>query len=78
MILCNNFPLANEVVDENETLDPHESYKNCKIRLNTRRFYESILQNDLNSLEEDLKFKKSCGEPELLEFVEQAIFHTRS
>lgn len=73
MMLCNNFPSANEVGDEEESLDPHKAYKNCKIRLNTRSFYEGILKNDLQSLEEDHKFKKSCGEPELLEYVEQAI-----
>lgn len=47
MMLCNSFPQANGVSGEEESLDPHEAYKNCKIRLNTRSFYQSILEKDL-------------------------------
>ena len=52
MMLCNSFPTANEVLNGDESeVDPQEAYKNCKIRLNTRRFYESILESDLKALE---------------------------
>jgi hypothetical protein len=77
-MLCNNFPSAHENLAEEEFLDPHMAYRNCKIRLNTRAFYRGILEKDMKDLEADHQFKKSCGEPELLEFVQQAIEHTSS
>jgi len=61
---------------ESDNLDPHMPYRNCKLRLNTRKLYRGILEKDLKDLEDNHKFKKSCGEPELLEFVEEAIEHT--
>jgi hypothetical protein len=64
-IFCNSFPEAN---DEDE--DP---YRNNKIRLNTRHFYKKVLRRDLELLQENIKFKRSCGEPELLPYVEESI-----
>ena len=31
------------------------------------------MQEDLEALEKDFKFKSSCGEPELLPYVQEAI-----
>ena len=60
-ILCNGFSLTNEEED-----DP---YRNNKVRLNTRQYYKKVLTDDMQKLEENFKFKKSCGEPELLPYV---------
>ena len=64
-IFCNSFSEANDQDD-----DP---YRNNKIRLNTRQYYKKVLLSDLELLQENLKYKKSCGEPELLPYVEEAI-----
>ena len=64
-IFCNNFSEAN-----NENEDP---YRNNKIRLNTRQFYKKVLEGDMELLSQNMKFKRSCGEPELLLYVEEAI-----
>ena len=64
-ILCNSFPIAND--------EPNDPYRNNKVRLNTRQYYKKVLLSDLELLQENLKYKKSCGEPELLPYVEEAI-----
>lgn len=64
-ILCNSFPIAND--------EPNDPYRNNKVRLNTRQYYKRVLLEDLDKLESNFKFKKSCGEPELLPYVEEAI-----
>lgn len=65
LLFCNSFPEANE-----ESEDP---YRNNKVRLNTRHFYKKVLISDLELLQENLKYKRSCGEPELLPYVEKAV-----
>jgi len=45
MIWCSDFPLVG--TDEN---DPYLPYSNNKIRLNTRKFYRTMLEKDLVEL----------------------------
>ena len=65
-ILCNDFPIVAE--------DPqNDMYKSTKMRLNSRKFYRDLLTKEMLALQEDHKFKTSCGEVELLEYIDESI-----
>ena len=65
-ILCNNFPM----VSENPETD---IYRNTKMKLNSRDYYRDLLTKEMVALEEDHKFKTSCGEVELLDYIDESI-----
>jgi hypothetical protein len=43
------------------------------VLLNTKEYYLQLLEKDLKSLEENHNFKQSCGDVELLTFVQRSI-----
>lgn len=65
-ILCNNFPMVAENPDS-------DIYKNTKMKLNSRNFYRDLLTKEMIALEDDHKFKTSCGDVELLMYIDESI-----
>ena len=68
MLQISSFPLV-LAAEEDNILSEYYPYQNNKILLNTRAYYQNMLQTDLKALKSDQQFKLSCGEVELLPFV---------
>mmetsp|Transcript_23980 Transcript_23980/g.36797 ORF Transcript_23980/g.36797 Transcript_23980/m.36797 type:complete len:277 (-) Transcript_23980:895-1725(-) len=65
--------LPDDLSSEDALLKPEYPYQNNKLKLNSSALYLQALQQDLEWLQKDYKFKESCGDVELLVFVTQAI-----
>jgi len=53
--------------------DLHLPYQNNRMHLNTREYYQKMINKDMTELEKDYKYKLSSGEKELLPYVQDGI-----
>lgn len=78
-VLNGYFPTALTEQTEQDSsilINQYAPYQNNKIKLNSYLYYESLLTSQHQKLKSNVQFKLSCGEHELLPFVQIALNQT--